>query len=98
MPYKTIFRERASKDYLKAIAWYKKRSLQATENFISFVRQTLDEIEDQPDRFRLTYKNYREAKIKKYPFNIVYFIDEKKQSIIITTLFHHKRNPKNKFK
>ena len=98
MPYKTIIRERASKEYLEAIAWYEQRSLQAAENFILIVEQTLDEIEDKPNHFRLTYKNNREARIKKYPFNIVYFIDEKKQSVIITTLFHHKRNPKKKFK
>lgn len=67
MPYKTIIRERASKEYLEAIAWYEQRSLQAAEN-------------------------------KKYPYNIIYFIDAEKQSVIITTLFHHKRNPKKKFK
>ena len=50
--YKTIFRERAAKEYLEAITWYEKRSLQAAENFILIVRQTLNEIEDQPDHFR----------------------------------------------
>jgi plasmid stabilization system protein ParE len=96
--YKTIIRERASKEYLEAIEWYEKRSLQAVENFILIVQQTLNEIEDRPDHFRIVYKNYREAKTKRYPYSIVYFIDEKKQSVIITTLFHHKRNPKKKFK
>ena len=96
--YRTIIRERASKEYLEAIEWYEKRSLQAAENFILIVQQALNEIEDRPDHFHIVYKNYREVKIKRYPFSIVYFIDEKKQSIIVTTLFHHKRNPKSKFK
>ena len=98
MGYKSIFSERAAKEYFDAIAWYKKRSLQAAGNFVSFVRQTLDEIEGQPDHFRLTYKNYHEAKIKKYPFSIVYFIDKKEQVVVITTIFHHKRNPRKKFR
>jgi plasmid stabilization system protein ParE len=98
MLYKVNFRKRAAKEYIEAITWYKERSLQAAENFINVVRQTLHEIEDQPDHFRIIYKNYHEAKTKRYPYSIVYFIDEKKQSVIIMTLFHHKRNPKNKFK
>jgi plasmid stabilization system protein ParE len=98
MLYKVNFRKRAAKEYIEAITWYKERSLQAAENFINVVRQTLHEIEDQPDHFRIIYKNYHEVKTKRYPYSIVYFIDDKKQSVIITTLFHHKRNPKNKFK
>ena len=98
MSYKTIFRERAIKEYAEAIRWYEERSLQAADNFVLYVSQTLNEIENKPEHFRLTYRNYREAKTKKYPYNIVYFIDDKKQTIVITTLFHQKRNPKKKFR
>jgi plasmid stabilization system protein ParE len=52
MLYKVNFRKRAAKEYVEAITWYKERSLQAAENFINAVRQTLNEIEDQPDHFR----------------------------------------------
>lgn len=98
MSCKTIFRERTLKEYAEAIGWYKERSLQAAENFVLAVSQTLNDIENKPDHFRLTYKNYREAKTKKYPYSIIYFIDNKTQTIIITTLFHQKRNPKSKFR
>ncbi|MEO6135199.1 MAG: type II toxin-antitoxin system RelE/ParE family toxin [Ginsengibacter sp.] len=98
MSYKTIFRERATKEYVEAIRWYEERSLQAADNFVLTVSQTLNEIENKPVHFRLIYKNYHEAKTKKYPYNIVYFIDNKSHTIIITTLFHQKRNPKSKFK
>ena len=98
MAYTISFRKRAAKEYLNTLSWYKERSLQAADNFVLAVSETLNKIEDQPDRFRKTYKNYHEAKIKKYPFSIVYFIDEKKQIIIVTTLFHQKRNPERKFR
>ncbi len=77
---------------------YEERSLQASENVVLIMEQTIHEIKNQPNHFRKVYKNYREAKTKKYPFSIVYFVDENKQAVIITTLFHQKRNPKNKFK
>jgi hypothetical protein len=90
MSYKTLFRERAAKEYAEAIRWYEERSLQAADNFVFFVSQTLNEIENKPDHFRLTYKNFREAKTKKYPYNIVYFLDDKKQTVIITNCFIRK--------
>ena len=98
MIYKTSFRKRAVKEYLNAIHWYKERSLQAAENFVMNMQNTLNEIENNPDRPPLIYKNYRERKIKKYPFKIIYFIDEKNKYIVVTTLFHSKRNPERKFK
>jgi hypothetical protein len=36
MPYKITFRKRAVKEYLQAIAWYKKRSPSAAENFVRY--------------------------------------------------------------
>ncbi len=51
MSYKTIFREKAAKEYVEAIRWYEERSLQAGDNFVLAISQTLNEIENQPDRF-----------------------------------------------
>ncbi|HXR84188.1 MAG TPA: type II toxin-antitoxin system RelE/ParE family toxin [Hanamia sp.] len=98
MPYKIQFRKRATKEYLDAISWYRQRSQKSADNFVLIVDQTLDLIEKQPYRFRIIYKNFHQVKTKKYPFNIVYFIEEESQFIIITSLFHDKRNPATKFK
>lgn len=54
-------------------------------------------IEAQPLSYRNTYKNYREIKLHKYPYALVYFIDKEKDTIVVTTVFHYKRNPQNKF-
>jgi hypothetical protein len=40
---------------------------------------------------------YKQARTKKYPYSIVYFVDEEKKRIVITTVFHNKRNPERKF-
>lgn len=98
MLFKIDFRKRALKEFVEATGWYQERSSQAAENFATIIQQALMEIKNQPYHFRQTHKDYREVKIKKYPYSIVYFIDAKKQSIIITTIFHHKRNPNRKFK
>lgn len=79
MPYNIEFRKRAIKEYIEATAWYKERSLTAAENFVLFVEQAIHKIKSQPNDFRVSYKNYHEAKIKNYPFNMVYFVEEDKK-------------------
>lgn len=98
MAYQISFRKRAAAEYMESIVWYKERSEQATENFIKAVNSKLDEIESKPDSFRKSYKQFHEARVKKFPFSIVYFIDEEKKLIVITGIFHQKRNPKIKFR
>lgn len=50
-----------------------------------------------PHRYRNTYKNLRELTLKKYPYNLIYHINEKKKMITIISLYHHKRNPESKY-
>ncbi|HEX3023656.1 MAG TPA: type II toxin-antitoxin system RelE/ParE family toxin [Chitinophagaceae bacterium] len=98
MAYQISFRKRAAAEYLESVVWYKERSQEAAKDFIKAINNKIDEIENKPDFFRKTYKQFHEAKTLKFPFSIVYFIDEKKKLIVITSIFHQKRNPKIKFK
>lgn len=95
--YKITLRKRAAKEYLEGIFWYKEQSIQAAENFIQSVNQAFSKIEENPERYRNSYKNFHEIKTRKYPYAIVYFIDKEKNQIVITTVFHQKKNPKKKF-
>jgi plasmid stabilization system protein ParE len=53
---------------------------------------------DDPLRYRSTYKKLRETSLKKYPYSIVYFVDEKEQLVVIASVYHHKRDPRRKYK
>lgn len=98
MAYRYTITERASLQYEKAIDWYVERSLSAGKNFYYSVETRIQDICEQPKQFRNTKKNFREAILKKYPFSIIYTIDETNQSVIITSIFHHKQHPKQKYK
>ncbi len=98
MNYTITFRKKATSEFLQSLLWYKERSLQAANNFSKEVNNTLDNILNDPFSGRNTYKNFFEVRTQKFPFIIVYFIDEKENNIIITSTFHFKRNPRNKFK
>jgi plasmid stabilization system protein ParE len=98
MVYRHIFDPIAAEEYEDSFKWYEERSFVAADNFILAVEIAISAICANPYRYRNTYKNLREITIKKYPFNLIYFVDEDKKSITIISLFHHKRNPKIKYK
>ncbi len=95
--YTITLRKRAAKEYLEAIAWYKERSLLAAENFVKEVNEAFIKIELEPAYYKNIYKIFYEIKLRRYPYSIVYFIDEGDSRVVISTIFHYKRNPKKKF-
>ena len=97
MKYQYSFLPEAQQEYEQSLIWYLERSTKAAENFVLGVNQTLELICKHPLRWRNFYKNYYELSVRKYPFSIIYSIEKEKSLIIITAIFHHKRNPKKKY-
>lgn len=98
MSYGMAFLERVVAEYEAASVWYKERSIQAAENFDAAVNKKLNVIIESPIRQRKTYREFREIKVDKYPFNIIYLVDEIQKLVIIFSIHHHKRNPKKKYR
>ncbi len=98
MSYTIAYQQRAINEYEDAAAWYRERSVQAAENFESSVKEKINILRNDPIRYRKTYKEFREVQLYKYPFNIIYLVDETKMRVIISSIYHHKRNPKKKYR
>jgi len=98
MKYKHRFDPLAVNEYEKAYLWYFKRSILAAENFVKEIDQCISLICTDPYRYRNPYKKFREISLKKYPFYIIYFIDDAIKTVIITSVYHHKRRPGRKYK
>jgi len=96
--YKIIYRERAIKEYSDSLAWYKKNSFQAAENFQIIISNTVTAIAHDAYSFKNSYKKFYIARTRKFPFTIVFFIEEGDRVIVITSIFHNKRNPIKKFR
>jgi len=97
MDYQYIFDPIAAEEYANAFNWYEERNIVAADNLIIAVQDAITAICTDPYRYRNTHKNLRELTLKKYPYNLIYFIDENKYLITIVSLYHHKRNPKEKY-
>jgi plasmid stabilization system protein ParE len=97
MSYKHYFEPLALKEYVDALKWYKQRSVAASINFVKEMDAAIKVICSDPQKFRTTYKQFRETALKKYPFYIIYSIDESRKQVIIFSAFHSKRNPLKKY-
>ena|ERR1043165_8592767 len=92
----TLARE-AQKDFENSLRWYNERSINAGEGFIEDFEQTIATICETPLRWANTVAHYHEVSMKRYPFRIVYFIDEEVPVIVVVRIYHHSRNPDEKY-
>jgi plasmid stabilization system protein ParE len=98
MSYRYIYDPVALNEYKDAISWYIERSGLAAVGFVNEMNEQLAVICKDPFRFRITYKNFREISLKKYPYYIVYLVDEIKKVVVVVSVYHHKRNPQKKYR
>jgi plasmid stabilization system protein ParE len=57
--------------------------MQATDNFIKELDESIDKICDAPFVYRNLRKHYREMKMKTYPYYIIYRINENNKEVLI---------------
>ncbi len=95
--YNSLILEEAQLDVDESIEWYLSKSYPIAENFIKAFENTIKIICEHPYRWRNTFGEYYELSFKKFPFAVVYLINEVEKLIIITAVYHHKRNPESKF-
>ena len=83
---------------MDAIKWYEQRSTAAAEKFINAVNEKLDSISKHPGQYKNLFRNYHEVSTRKYPYTIVYFIEEDIQRVVVVAIYHHKRRPQKKYR
>ncbi len=96
--YKHIYEPKGQQEYEESIEWYELRSVDAAINFITSINELIDLICQNPYLFKKSYKHYHEAITDTYPFSIIYSIEEKAKMIVVLSVYHHSRSPKQKFK
>jgi toxin ParE1/3/4 len=77
-----------------ACAWYEKRRSGLGKSLMDEFDHYVDIIANNPLQFAINFsEKFRFATLKKFPYSIVYRIDDEAAVIIITSVFHQNRNP-----
>lgn len=74
----------------EAFDWYEKKSKGLGDIFYCFAK-----IGTQPTYYSKVKKNYRQLRLKRFPYVVVYEI--LKNEVVVFAVFHTSRNPRFKF-
>ncbi len=72
MIYSLSFGVEAEKDTIDAYNWYKKYSLELAKNFKECLEARIESLRRNPFTPSFVFKNYRSAKIRRFPYNIIF--------------------------
>jgi len=53
---------------------------------------------ENPFQYRNTYKHFREVALKRFPYYVIYSIDQNNKIVYIAAIYHASRNPKKKYR
>lgn len=88
---KVILMKGALRDAQEGLRWYRKRSDRAAENFISEIESSLDNILQDPMRYRHIDPVFRTFRMDTYPYSLIYRIVP--GAIKVYAIAHDKRRP-----
>lgn len=92
--YPLQFKAEARNDIIEAAQWYAGQSEGLDKIFIQYLENTINIIQYNPGTFKKIYKDFRQAALKKFPYVVVYELEE--ETIIIYSVFHAKQHPRKK--
>ena len=78
-----------------AYDWYEEQQNDLGELFLASLNDCFTRIRLHPKAHSKIKKNYRQARVRKFHFVVVYEII--KNEIIVFSVFYTSRNPKNKY-
>lgn len=91
MAFTVVIEKRALKDVQKAIDYYDGQLVGLGKKFNSVLDKHITAIATNPF-YQLRYKDYRALPIKKYPYLILFYINETSGTVYITAIFHTKQH------
>jgi plasmid stabilization system protein ParE len=91
MKYKIIVRPEAEDDLKETFSWYEDKRTGLGYDFLLHVDAGINFINRNPEIHPIEYNGTRKHLIKRFPYKIIYLIEEEK--IIILAVIHGKRRP-----
>ena len=93
MNYRLVIDPAAIIDIKESILWCNKQKPDLGHRFYNILKQTITIIKKSPESFQIRYKNLRMAPVGKFPFLILYQINQTKKHIAVVAVLHTSRNP-----
>ena len=97
MSYQLLLSDKANSELLEAAIWYEQKVDGLGARFKEVIGRKLHLIRQFPERYPTRKANFREAPVRLFPYLIIYKVYKRKKEIVVYSIFHSRRNPRNKF-
>jgi hypothetical protein len=94
--HKLIYTSRSHKNILTAFEYYESAQKDLGDYFLASLEECIISIDSNPEIYKMVYKTYRQAKVKHFPYVIIFRPDN--EEIIIENVFNTYQNPIKKIK
>ena len=91
--FEIVIRREAQVDVDEIFVWYEEQKQSLGLEFIEALENTLDRIVRNPYHALLIEKDARSATLKRFPYEIIYRVDDAKMQVRIIAVIHQHRNP-----
>jgi plasmid stabilization system protein ParE len=95
MIYKVFFKQETLVDITEIANWYNEKRNGLGNEFLEELELSIKIIKANPYKYQIQKKEIRQAILNRFPYLIMFEIEE--GEIIIYSVLHSKRNPKDKF-
>jgi plasmid stabilization system protein ParE len=93
MSLRLVFRHQADAELEEAVTWYHDISPALGERFALLVKQALERIQANPQRYGFSALGTRRCQIKKFPYSIHYLVED--STVVVVAVFHTRRDPES---
>ena len=94
MSYELEIKEEADLEIIDAYLYYESKQSGLGEKFLKQLDKYLERICENPKHFEIKKKDYREAYIRKFPYSVIFEIEEMK--VVIYSVFNTPKDPEKK--
>ena len=92
MAYNIVLKKRALENLWEAMDYYEKQSSGLEKRLMNEFFNRLNDLREHPERYGPIYKHFRRIPLKKFPYKIVFAIDEPRKRVVVLVLWHERRN------
>lgn len=93
MNYVLVFRPEVREELNEAYNWYESQKPGLGDEFLACVDETINRISQMPESYVIAYGDIRRALVQRFPYAVYYRIVSSR--VIITAIFHSRRDPKS---
>jgi plasmid stabilization system protein ParE len=91
---KVEFHEDAVTDFQEAVRHYAEISWRLVAQFEAEFQEFIEKVSENPSHYHFAQRRiYRRANLRRFPYRILYRVDEQDQTVRIMVICHNKRHP-----